>query len=306
MSKRSTIWIIAVVLLGLLGGGAWRLWHLSRLERFAENRAAGEELAKKGQLLEAEVKLTEALKEAEEFGESDPRLDETLNQLAEVYVAQGKHHESESLYLRSLTIRVQQGGPSDPDVAQALHALGDAHLAQGNFDVAEGMYNQALHAWEQGPEPNGAGAAATHQALGDLYNLRGKLVESSNSYARALAILEKVLPPEDEAILSLQEHHAAVLRKRGMEDEAKALDTRIGAMRTKQAVAKAADENPDAPAGEAGEAAPMRDGAPAMEAGEPDEIEGAADTVSPPAAPIDDEPEPIEEPAAAAPPPGAQ
>jgi len=45
-----------------------------------------------------------ALKEAERFGEQDPRLAETLNSLASLYYEQGKYSKAEPLYRRSLAL----------------------------------------------------------------------------------------------------------------------------------------------------------------------------------------------------------
>ena len=63
-----------------------------------------------GNYPEAEKQLGAALKEAEGFGPQDPRLPTSLNNLAELYRAQGKYAEAAHLYKRQyfhLGLRVQ-------------------------------------------------------------------------------------------------------------------------------------------------------------------------------------------------------
>ncbi len=73
-----------------------------------------------GQYPAAEKWLLAALREAEKFGEQDPRLARTLNALGEVYRTQGKYAEAEPLYRRALAIWEKALGPEHPNVAQGL------------------------------------------------------------------------------------------------------------------------------------------------------------------------------------------
>ncbi len=69
---------------------------------------------------EAEKQLEAALKEAEAFGPDDVRLAASLNNLAELYRAQGRYADAEPLYKRALAIREKALGPEHPHVAQSL------------------------------------------------------------------------------------------------------------------------------------------------------------------------------------------
>jgi len=69
---------------------------------------------------EAEKWLKAALNEAEGFGSNDPRLATTLDDLAEVYHAQGKDAEAEPLYKRSLVIWERTLGREHAHVAISL------------------------------------------------------------------------------------------------------------------------------------------------------------------------------------------
>ena len=74
---------------------------------------------------EAEKQLLRALKEAENFGEQDPRLAASLNNLALLYYAQGQYAEAEPFYQRSLAIWEKALGPEHPDVATILENYAD-------------------------------------------------------------------------------------------------------------------------------------------------------------------------------------
>ena len=64
-----------------------------------------------------------ALKVAERFGDGDPRLPVSLNNLAELYRAQGKYADAEPLHKRALSIRENHLGPEHRDAAESLSNL---------------------------------------------------------------------------------------------------------------------------------------------------------------------------------------
>ena len=91
-----------------------------------------------------------------------------LNNLANLYKAQGKHAQVEPLYQRALAIREQweqfllrglalveqQLGLEHSDVAYVLNDLANLYKAQGKYAQAEPLYQRALAIWEKslGPE----------------------------------------------------------------------------------------------------------------------------------------------------------
>jgi len=63
----------------------------------------------------------EALKVAENtFGPDHPRVATSLNNLGEVYGAQGRYAEAEPLYKRALAILEEALGSEHPEVARML------------------------------------------------------------------------------------------------------------------------------------------------------------------------------------------
>lgn len=81
---------------------------------------AGLEALAQAHYLEAEESLLAALKEAEKFGDQDIRLATSLNNLANLYRAQGKHSEVEPLLQRALATYEKMVGPEHPYVALGL------------------------------------------------------------------------------------------------------------------------------------------------------------------------------------------
>ena len=79
--------------------------------RWQQYQNAGTEAYQQGDYSEAVRQIQLALKEAEDFGEEDPRFAISLNNLAELYRAQGRYAEAEPIYKRSLA--KSQARPSD-------------------------------------------------------------------------------------------------------------------------------------------------------------------------------------------------
>ena len=70
-----------------------------------EFTVAGNQAHERGRHEAAENFLTDALKEAESFAPGDPRLVDSLNNLAELYYTMGKYAQAEPLYLNYAQIR---------------------------------------------------------------------------------------------------------------------------------------------------------------------------------------------------------
>ena len=84
---------------------------------------AGESASQRADYGEAEEQWLLALKMAERFGPQDPRLMQTLNQMAALYKTLKRYAEAESLYQRLLTIDEATLGLAHPEVARDLDNL---------------------------------------------------------------------------------------------------------------------------------------------------------------------------------------
>jgi tetratricopeptide (TPR) repeat protein len=115
---------------------------------------AGVEAYKAGRYPEAEKQFLAALEVAETFGPEDPRLATSLNNLAELYRAQGKLQEALPLYQRALAIWEKALGPNHPDVAQSLNNLAALYEAQGKLQEALPLYQRSLAIAEKALGPD--------------------------------------------------------------------------------------------------------------------------------------------------------
>ena len=67
------------------------------------------------------------------LGSDHPNVAFSLNNLAELYRAQGRYADAEPLHKRALAIREQALGPEHLDVASSLNNLAGFYLAQGRY-----------------------------------------------------------------------------------------------------------------------------------------------------------------------------
>lgn len=88
--------------------------------------------------------MTEALREAEQFGEADVRLTLVLNNLANLYHDQKKYVQAEPLYRRVLAIREARLSYTHLLVAQGLNTLATLSRDQGQYGEAEAFIKRCL------------------------------------------------------------------------------------------------------------------------------------------------------------------
>ena len=140
---------------------------------------------------EAEKWLKAALNEAEGFGSNDPRLATTLDDLAEVYHAQGKDAEAEPLYKRSLAISEKNHGRTHPEVAASLDNLADLYAAEGKDAEAEPLYKRSLVIWERTLGREHAHVAISLEKYATLLRRMNREAEAAALEARVKAIRAK-------------------------------------------------------------------------------------------------------------------
>ena len=132
-SLKTRWWLVGLVLLAL-AAVAYTFVQGGRWESYI---TAGREAFQRANYAEAEKQFAAAFKEAEGFGPEDPRLAKSLNNLAEVYSAQGRYANAEPLFKRALAIYEKALGPEHPNVATGLNNLALLYNAQGRYAEAE-------------------------------------------------------------------------------------------------------------------------------------------------------------------------
>lgn len=81
---------------------------------------AGQQAMSQGKPIEAENQFKLALQEAEAAGANDPRIPQSLNNLANCYRQQGKFADAEPVYQRAIDIKSRLSGPVSPDLVPIL------------------------------------------------------------------------------------------------------------------------------------------------------------------------------------------
>ena len=104
----------------------------------------GSQASQAGNYLEARALWLGALDEAKEFRFDDPRLCETLENLAEVYWRQGKYEKAEPLVKQILQIYQSVLGPDHEDSGITANNLALICERQGKWVDATVLYHQAL------------------------------------------------------------------------------------------------------------------------------------------------------------------
>lgn len=160
-----------------------------------------------------------------------PILATTLNDLGEIYLAQGKYSEAEPVLKRALVIREKMDGQNDPDVAQTLQNLASVYLSRGNDYEAERLYRRALPIREECCEAFPPGMSrdccemtgAILDSLASLCVSHNRYAEAESLYKRVLFIREKYVGSEHPDVARSLSSLAAIYYKQAKYDDAEPL-----------------------------------------------------------------------------------
>ncbi len=134
-----------------------------------------------------------ALKEAEGFGEGDPRLATSLAWTAELYRVQRRFEESERLIRRTIGLDEKFRGPDATDTAMSLESLALLFHTQNRQREMEPVQIRVIGIYEKALGPQHPRVASALNNLASLYRSVGRLNEAEPLVSRALAIREKAL-----------------------------------------------------------------------------------------------------------------
>ncbi len=163
-----------LLVLFLVSSWLWPALVIADQARWEQHLDAGEAAYQRGDYEEAVGQTEAALKEAEEFGEQDPLLATTLNNLAALYESLGRNGKAEPLYKRSLAIAEKALGPEHPDLAAILNNLAGLYQAQGRIGEAEPLFKRALAIWQQVLRPEHPYVEIALDNLAVLYRTQGR------------------------------------------------------------------------------------------------------------------------------------
>jgi tetratricopeptide (TPR) repeat protein len=192
---------------------------------------AGFDAHQGGRYAEAEELFLLASRQAATFDVADIRRATTLENLADVYRAQGREPDAEALYRTALERRVEILGPGHQRVAVGLENLATFYAQQGSYASAEPLYWRALEISEANLGPDHPDVATVLLGLARVRHSQLEYADAEPLYQQALAIREQVLGPNDMTVAELLEPYADLLRAMGRGVEATEMEARARSIR---------------------------------------------------------------------------
>ena len=176
----------------------------------------------------------EKLKVAESTAYGKAPHGAALNNLASVYISEGRYAEAESVYKQAISTSEKEYGPDFAQLSPFLNNLGQLYHSLGRFSEAEQCYLRAINIVEKeyGTDDQNLGYFVTN--LGVLYDDMGKYLDALKLFQRALNIKERALGLSDLSVATTLEHYASSLRKIGENDKAKIMESRAREIRLEQ------------------------------------------------------------------------
>ena len=157
------------------------------------------------------------------LGPDHPDVAASLNNLAELYRAQGRYGDAEPLYRRSLGIWEKALGPDHPHVATSLNNLALQYDDQGRYGDAEPLYRRSLGIWEKALGPDHPNVATSLTNLATLYHLQGRYGDAEPLHRRSLGISEKALGPDHPDVAGSLNNLALLYQVQGRHGDAEPL-----------------------------------------------------------------------------------
>ena len=153
-----------------------------------------------------------------------------INDLAQLYVAQGRYADAEPLLRRSLAIVENRGRPDDFNVGVALNSLANLYEDQGRYAEAEPLLKRSIAIYEKARwpfatrekarEPKDFEVSIPLNTLAQVYQRQGRTDEAEALYKRNLAIREEALGPDDREVGGALNNLAGLYSEQGRYAEA--------------------------------------------------------------------------------------
>jgi tetratricopeptide (TPR) repeat protein len=174
-----------------------------------------------GRYPEAEQAFTRALSMQQQlFGESDPVLAKTLNNLALVQRSRGLTLHARGTLQRALEIENRAPGVDARLLAATAGALGAVYFDLEQYAAAEKLFRQAL-AWLESAGDE-AGRAATLTCLARFESGRKNFANAEALLSEALSVRERLLGPDHPKTAETRNHLAQVYSLEAKNAEAEA------------------------------------------------------------------------------------
>src|SRR5205823_14052354 len=101
----------------------------------------------------AESKYKEAMAQAEQLGEANPKLARSVSNMANFYYAQGDGQQADQLYRRAIALREKAKDMESADLARDLIGLANIQSKAGNKAEALEDYTRAKELLTKANQP---------------------------------------------------------------------------------------------------------------------------------------------------------
>ena len=165
---------------------------------------------KKGDYVQAQILLQNAVETAEQFGDGDPRLCASLNNLGSVYDAQGNYQEAEASYRRAIAVaeKFQKDQPTETLVLYSNLAHVENEL--NRYKEATENYKLALYIMQNTSNVKDLDFADALSNLADAYAKLEKYNLAEPIYRQALTYDAKCRTLSDPKTINHLKQYASV------------------------------------------------------------------------------------------------
>ena len=157
------------------------------------------------------------------LGDDNANLLETMDDLAWVYVLQGKYPQAEQLVLDVVDTRRRNLGEEHPDTLLAMVSLGHLYLNQGHFQKAEPVLVKTLESRRRVSGNDHLATATVMTNLAQVDHNLGKVKDAEALYNEALTLRRRLSGNEHPETLIVMNNLATVYMEQGRYDAAEAL-----------------------------------------------------------------------------------
>jgi tetratricopeptide (TPR) repeat protein len=183
-------------------------------ENWAKDSQAGKSAASKGDYQTAVRFHSRALQEAVRFGDNDPRLIQSLNNLGDAFEHERRLGEAQITYIAALKREQKLFGPDSMSLVPTLDSINRVTCADGRCGSALPYLKQLLSIRKKNLGPFDRDSLATMQMLAETYEKEGKLDQALKCFEEKTAIVKTHFASDDLVVLNCSANLARVLIKR--------------------------------------------------------------------------------------------
>jgi CHAT domain-containing protein/Tfp pilus assembly protein PilF len=145
-------------------------------------------------------KAMEYLEKARDIHIGNSRFDANLgyimNNMGNIYLAQGKYEDAEAAYVQAFELRLKSEDFTNPHLGEPLNSLGNLHAILGEYSESIRYYNWALYFRERILGPEHESLVYSLNGLGHVYVELGLYEKADTAFQRALHISQSTFGPE--------------------------------------------------------------------------------------------------------------